>query len=309
MTEILITEYLDPWAVEELQRDFDVVYDPTLVDRPEALASLVPEVPALIVRNRTQLRGPMLDAARHLKVIGRLGVGLDNIDMAACAGRGISVFPATGANAVSVAEYVIAAALVASRNIWQASTYVLAGRWPRNQLMLGEVAGKRIGLVGFGDIARLVAVRANALGMSVAATGPRLTQEDPLCVQYGITAMPLDQLVAWSDILSLHAPLLPETRHLIDRAALARMKPGALLINTARGGLVDEAALVAALRGGHLGAAVLDVFEEEPLKPGSIFEGVPNLWLTPHVSGVTEQANRRVASITIASVRRALGKG
>lgn len=306
MYDIVITEFIDQWAVDDLKRDFKVHYDPKLVDRPDDIARIAADVPALIVRNRTQVRGKVLDAMKRLKIIGRLGVGLDNIDMEACAARRIQVFPATGANSVSVAEYVIAATLVALRNVWQANAAVLAGTWPRNDLMFHEVAGKRMGLIGFGGIAREVAKRARALDMDLVAYDPFLKPDDPAWRQYGVREVALETLLEESDVVSIHVPFMPETRHLIGAKALSRMKATAILINTARGGIIDETAMVAALKAGQLGGAVLDVFENEPLQAGSILEGVPNLLLTPHIAGVTLEANHRVSTVTVANVRKAL---
>jgi (S)-sulfolactate dehydrogenase len=307
MYDIVITEFIDQPAVDDLSRDFRVHYDKTLADRPDEIARLAADVPALIVRNRTQVRGTLLAGCTKLKAIGRLGVGLDNIDMDECARRGIRVYPATGANSVSVAEYVIAAMLVGMRNVWQANGAVLAGKWPRNDLMFGEVAGKRLGLIGFGGIGRAVAQRAMALDVELCAYDPAVKADDPAWKQYGVVRVDLDTLFRTSDIISLHVPLTPETRNLINADAMAKMKPTAFIINTARGGIVDEAALAAALKAKKLGGAALDVFDEEPLPKGSVLDGAPNLLLTPHVAGVTHEANARVSTVTAQNIRRALG--
>lgn len=307
MYDIVVTEFVDQWAVDDLARDYKVHYDPKLVDKPEEIAKLAAESPAIVVRNRTQVRGATLAAMKNLKVIGRLGVGLDNIDMDECAKRGIEVFPATGANTVSVAEYVIAGALVALRDVWKANADVLAGKWPRNDLMLAEAMGKRLGLVGFGGIARATAKRARALEMDLAAYDPMVKADDPAWKELGVTRIAtIDELLATSDVVSLHVPLTPQTRNLLDAKGLAKMKSTSIVINTARGGIIDEAALAAALKAGKLGGAVLDVFDQEPLKAGSVLEGVPRLWLTPHIAGVTAEGNVRVSSVTVANVRGAL---
>jgi (S)-sulfolactate dehydrogenase len=305
--DIIITEFMEEDAVADLRRDFRVHYDRTLAGKPQEIAALGADTPALIVRNATQVRGDLLAALKALKVVGRLGVGLDNIDTVECARRGIAVFPATGANTVSVAEYVIAAALVAVRDVWHANAGMLAGQWPRNALMLGEVSGKCMGLVGFGAIARAVATRAQALGMSIVAFDPLLGPDDPAWRAHGATQAPtLEALLAAADVISLHVPLLPTTRNLIDAAALGRMKRDAVVINTARGGIIDEPALADALKAGRIKAAVLDVYEQEPLKAGSCFVGVPGLYLTPHIAGVTAESNVRVSAVTVAAVRKAL---
>src|SRR5919202_5105759 len=291
-------------AVRDLARGRDVLYDADLVDRPEDLRAALAEARALVVRNRTQVRGALLDAAPRLRVVGRLGVGLDNIDVDACAARGVAVCPATGANDVSVAEYVIAAALILLRGAYFASAEAAAGAWPRNRLIGRAVSGKRLGLVGFGNIARETARRAAALGMSVAAHDPYVPAGSP--AWGGVARLGLDALLASADVLSLHVPLTPETRHLLDGAALARMKPDAVLVNAARGGVVDEAALAAALRAGRLAGAALDVFEAEPLgaERGARFAGLANVILTPHIAGVTAESNVRVSRVTAENVLR-----
>ncbi len=309
MAQIVITEFMDESAVEGLAGDYDVLFDPSLCERPEALAEAVREARALIVRNRTQVRPPLLDAARRLEAVGRLGVGLDNIDMEACRERGIAVFPATGANADTVAEYVIAAVLMLLRGAYHANAEVIAGQWPRERLIGREIGGRRLGLVGFGVIARATAGKARALGMEVAAHDPYVAPEDPEWRRLGVACRDLDALLGSSDAVSLHLPLTDETRHLIDADAIARMRPDAVLINAARGGIVDEAALVDALEAGKLGGAMLDVFENEPLTSGEIFAGVPNLILTPHIAGLTDEANHRVSQMTADNVRRALEGG
>ena len=306
MPDIVISEFMDEAAVRDLGPR-DVLYDPALVDRPEDLRAAMADARALIVRNRTQVRGALLDAAPRLKVVGRLGVGLDNIDVRACAARGVTVCPATGANDVSVAEYVIAAALILLRGAYFASPEVAAGAWPRNRLIGREIAGKRLGLVGFGGIARETAKRAAALGMNVAAYDPYVPGDSPAFA--GASRLDLDALLGSADVLSLHVPLTPETRHMIDAGALARMKPDAVLVNAARGGVVDEPALAAALRAGRLAGAALDVFETEPLGAdrGALFAGLANVILTPHVAGVTVESNVRVSRVTVENVLRHLG--
>ena len=294
---IVISEFMDERAVAQLQAVHDVLYDPALVDDPLRLLSECVSAEALIVRNRTQVRGELLAALRRCRVVGRLGVGLDNIDVAGCEAMGLPVVPATGANAASVAEYVITAALMLLRGAYAASDDVAAGRWPRMALSNGrELAGKTLGLVGCGAIGRLVAQKAEALGLQVLVS---LSRRVP-------GAIPLDELLARSDVVSLHVPLADETRGLLDAGRIATMKRGAVLINTARGGLVDEAALAAALRSSALGGAALDVFEHEPLPLAPHFQGCPNLLLTPHVAGVTVESNERVSFMIAEAVLKAL---
>jgi len=306
MPDIVISEFMDEATVAELASDYDVFYEPDLVDRPEDLKAALAGARALIVRNRTQVTEELLAAGDSLCVIGRLGVGLDNIDLPACEARGIPVCPAAGTNAVSVAEYVIAGILMLRRGAYHASDRVLAGDWPRIDFIGREVAGARLGLVGFGAIAREVAKRALALDMRIAAYDPYVDGCDPIWQARGVTPQALDPLLAESEVISLHVPLTEETRHLIDAPRLARTRPDALLINTARGGIVDTTALAEALEAGRLGGALLDVFEEEPLPSNSRLTKVPNLLLTPHIAGVTAESQVRISQATVANVRRHL---
>ena len=304
MPDIVITEFVDEAAVADLGADYDVTYDPSLVDRPQEIGALLADALALIVRNRTQVDATLLDAAPQLKVVGRLGVGLDNIDLEACERRGVAVCPATGAGTVSVAEYVIATLLVLLRGgTYRCTESVIAGEWPRTAVVGRDAAGKCLGLVGFGAIARAVAERARALNMTVAAYDPFVPSDD--IARQGVESRALTDLLASADVISLHVPLTVETRHLIDEASIATLKPGAIVINAARGGIIDELAVVDALRQGRLGGAALDVFEAEPLSAASAtrFADVPNLILTPHVAGITDEANRRTGVITVANVR------
>ncbi len=304
---IVVTEFMDEAALGGFDPAWDVQYDPSLVDDRDRLVAALEAAEAVIVRNRTRVDAGLLAAAPGLRAVGRLGVGLDNIDTEACAARGVAVLPATGANALGVAEYVIAAILVLVRSAYGATDAVRRGEWPRNALIGGEAAGRTLGLLGFGGIARMVATRARALGMPVAAFDPHLPADDPAWdgVRRCATA---EELFGLADALSVHVPLTAQTRGLVGEAAIARLPEGAVVINTARGGVVDEAALAAALRDGRLGGAALDVFEGEPLDAagGAVFDGIDNLILTPHIAGVTEEGNVRVSQVTVENVRRAL---
>jgi (S)-sulfolactate dehydrogenase len=308
MADIVISEFMDEAAIAEKLNGRDALYDPKLVDDPARLYAALKDARAIVVRNRTQVRGALLDAAPKLKVVGRLGVGLDNIDMDACKARGIDVFPATGANDIAVAEYVIATAMMLVRRAYLSSAEVAAGEWPRNALMGGEVYGRTLGLVGFGAIARLTAARAQALGMEVAAYDPYLAPDDSRWRD--VRNLPLHRLLAEADIVSLHTPLTKETRHMIGAAELGKMKKSAVIINAARGGVIDEEALASALKEKRIAGAALDVFEEEPLTAGmgAKFAGLPNVILTPHIAGVTEDSNIRVSHVTLENVLKALDR-
>jgi len=307
VARIVITEFMDERAVAQLRQRHEVLYEPKLVDDAARLHTEAATADVLIVRNRTQVRGELLAALGRCKVVGRLGVGLDNIDVPGCEQRGMQVIPATGANALSVAEYVVGTALLLLRGAYQSTADVAAGRWPRNALSNGrEIAGKTLGLVGFGSIGQLTARLAQALGMQVQAHDAMMAADYPAYAGSGVKALPLAELLATSDVLSLHVPLVDSTRGLLDAARLATMKRGAVLINTARGGIVDEQALAAALRSGHLGGAAIDVFGTEPLPAAPHFEGCPNLVLTPHIAGVSTESNERVSLLIAQKVLEAL---
>ena len=220
-------------------------------------------------------------------------------------GTGTRVLPATGTNDETVAEYVLGAVLAMLRNgAYHATASVLAGEWPRTRLLAGRDAkGLTLGLVGFGAIARQVATRAQAFGMRVLATDPFVAPGDPSWGALGVERRELAPLLPEANVLSIHVPMTPETRGMIDAAALARLPAGACVVNTARGGIIDEEALVAALKSGHLAGATIDVFESEPLAAASRFVGAPNLILSPHIAGITSDANLRASLLTADNVR------
>jgi (S)-sulfolactate dehydrogenase len=307
MARIVITEFMDERAVAQLRAAHDVLYDAKLVDDPTRLLHEARTARAFIVRNRTQVRGELLAALTACKVVGRLGVGLDNIDVSGCEARGLLVIPATGANALSVAEYVVCTAMLLLRSAYQHSTAVAEGAWPRAALSSGrEVGGKTLGLVGYGSIGQLTARLARGLGMQVAAFDALMDAEHPAFSDGWARCAGLHEVITTSDVVSLHVPLVDSTRGLFNAERLAAMKRGAVLINTARGGIVDEVALAAALKSGHLGGAAIDVFNEEPLPAAPHFVGCPNLVLTPHIAGVTAEANERVSSLIAQKVLEAL---
>ena len=304
---IVISEFMDERAVTVLASRFDVHYDKRLVERDAELRQALASADALIVRNRTQVTAALISTAPRLSIVGRLGVGLDNVDTHACAARGITVIPATGANAQAVAEYVIAAAMVLLRGVYGSTRAVVDGEWPRAALSNGrELSGKTLGLIGFGSIGRVTGRIARLLDMRVVGFDANLPTTSPVWADEATTGQRLDQLLAQADVVSLHVPLTPETRNLIDVANLAKMKPDAILINTARGGVVDEAAVANSLRAGKLGGAALDVFDHEPLAAGSPLAHCPNLLLTPHVAGVTRESNVRVSMLIAEKVAAAL---
>lgn len=290
---VVVSEFIAPEGVARLEGSVDLVADATLVGDRDRLLAAVVDADALIVRDRTQVDVALLDAAPRLRTVGRLGVGTDNLDLEAMEARGVRVHLATGANAVSVAEHVIGALLFLSRPSFRATERVIGGEWPRTELVGRELSGRTLGLLGFGATARAVAARAAALGMTIVASDPVVTDPGP-----GVTLLAPEELFAASDALSVHAPLLPSTRGMVGEAALAAMPAGGLLVDTSRGGVTDHDAVVAALRSGHLAGAALDVHPVEPVDAaaGSRYAGVPGLLLTPHLAGVTLESNVRIST-------------
>ena len=240
--------------------------------------------------------------------MGRLGVGLENIELSACAKRNIKVIPATGANAESVAEYVVGAAVALTRGFIPATTATFNGEWPRPRFSgYHEFLGKTIGIVGFGSIGRIVAKKAHAFGLRCVAYDPMLSGDSVELDGVSVPLLSLSELLSESDAITLHLPFLPDTKNLFNAATLDQIKEGACLINTARGGIVDEKALADRLRSGRLGGAAIDVFSTEPAKDLSHFAGIENLILTPHIAGVTQESNERVSQMIADEVNRFLG--
>jgi len=308
MSSILISEFITSQALETLRSKHSVVYEPELYKDRAALIAATQNMEALIVRNLTQVNEEVLAKAARLKVVGRLGVGLENIELPACAQRNIKVIPATGANAESVAEYVIGAAIALTRGFIPATISTLKGEWPRPRFSgYHEFLGKTIGIVGFGSIGRIVAKKANAFGLKCLAYDPVLSGNEVALEGFNVPLVSLKALLSQSDAVTLHLPFLPETKGLFNLDILSQMKAGACLINTARGGIVDEFALAESLRSGHLGGAALDVFSAEPAKDLSHLVGIENLILTPHIAGVTHESNERVSQMIADEVNLFLG--
>jgi len=303
---VVISEFMDEAAVDWLAERFEVIYQPDLHERPAELAQRLAGAQALIVRNRTQVDASLLPLSCSIRAVGRLGVGLENIDLALCRERGIEVIPAVGANAAAVAEYVVCTAMMLLRKAYLSSADVAAGAWPRAPLGAGrEASGKLLGLVGLGSVGRTTAALAQALGMRVQAYDPSLPADHEAWRTVG-RCQEIDELFRQSDVVSLHVPLTPGTRNLVDARRLALMPAGAVLINVARGGIVDEQALADALSAGRLAGAAIDVFVQEPLPSESVFHGIPNLVLTPHIAGVTTESNVRVSFAIAHAIERVL---
>ncbi|WP_413719352.1 hydroxyacid dehydrogenase [Silicimonas sp. MF1-12-2] len=308
MADVLISEFMDKGVAEGLIAEFDTHWDPDLWSKRDELKREIASAKAIVVRNGTRVDVDLLDAAPNLKVVARMGVGLDTIDVEACKARGIEVCPSIGANAVSVAEYVIATAMVLLRGpTYFATPDVVAGAWDRPKFAGStEIAGRVMGIVGFGSIGQVVGEKARGMGMEVIAYDAMMPDNHPAWEH--ARRVSLDDLVAEADVISLHCPKLPETIDLIDKRQFARMKPEAVLINSARGGIVNEADCAEALRSGQIAGAALDTLDVEPITPEvcALFQGIDNLILTPHVAGVTKESNRRIAEVAAANVRRVM---
>lgn len=294
---ILVSDPLSPEGLARLSAAPDAeVTAPGNLSRDALLAS-IGEYDALIVRSETKVDCEVLERAGRLKVIGRAGVGLDNVDLEAATARGVIVMNTPGANAVATCEHTFALMLALCRKIPQADASVRRGEWTRRRFLGVQLYRKTLGIVGLGRIGQQVALRAQAFGMDVLAYDPYINAD--LARELGVALVSLDELMARSDFITLHALLTPETHGLIGREALARVKPGARLINCARGELVDEAALVEALTSGRLVGAALDVYSVEPPARGgqatARLLALDNVVLTPHLGASTEEAQRDVS--------------
>lgn len=305
--DILIPEELATPALDTLKAKYSVVYEGGLWRHPDKLMLAVRDARALLVRNQTQVTSELLAAARNLAGVGRLGVGLDNIDLEAASKSGVVVIAPLEANATSVAELAMGLILALARKIPAADRSTKNGGWDRKGCMGIEVAGKTLALCGFGRIGKLVASRARAFGMRLLVFDPFLTRDS--AVLQGTDAelcSTLEEALRDADFVSVHAPLTSETKRLFNASRFAAMKRGSFFINTSRGGLVDESALLAALRNGHLAGAALDVREIEPPETRLGFEDLDCVILTPHVGAATAEAQTRTFETVAADIDRLL---
>ncbi len=294
MARILIAEPLADAGVEMLRARHQVDARQTMTR--EQLLAAVAEVDALVVRSATTVDAEVLEAGRNLKVVGRAGIGLDNVDVDTATRLGIVVVNAPQSNVISAAEHTIALILAQARNIPQADQALREGRWERSRFQGTELHGKTLGIVGLGRVGTLVAQRLLAFGMRLLAFDPFVSRER--AAQLGVELGSLSQVLTQADIVTVHLPKTPETVGLIGEAQLSAMKPGARLVNTARGGIVDEAALAKAVESGHLGGAALDVFAEEPTTESPLFH-LGSAVVTPHLGASTAEAQDK-AGVTIA---------
>jgi D-3-phosphoglycerate dehydrogenase len=302
---VVVADELPSAAFEQLARPgWDVV---ATFGRPrEALTQALARADALVVRSATRVTSDLIGQAPRLRVIARAGTGVDTIDVDAATERGILVINAPGANTVSVAELTMAFILALARRVPAADASMKAGQWEKKKFTGGEVQGRTLGLVGFGRIGQEVARRAQAFGMNVVAFDPYLSPEAMAAA--GATPVGLDALFAQSDVISLHAPASPETRHLVNRDRLARCRKGVFIVNTARGDLIDPAALIAAIQNGQVAGAALDVFEREP-PPDPTLQNLPEVIATPHIGASTREGQDRVGLETVDALADFLDRG
>lgn len=289
--KVLISDKMDPNAArifEERGCEVDVITDQT----PEQLAEIIGQYDGLAIRSSTTVTKEILDAATNLKVIGRAGIGVDNVDIPYASSKGVVVMNTPFGNSITTAEHAIAMIMALARQIPAANTRTQAGEWPKKDFMGIEVTGKTLGLIGAGNIGSIVASRAQGLKMKVIAYDPFLTEER--AIELGIEKVDLDTLLGRADFVSLHTPLTDQTRNILSRERLENAKPGIRIVNCARGGLIDEAALKDCLESGQVAAAALDVFESEPATDNPLF-GAPNFICTPHLGASTTEAQVNVA--------------
>lgn len=288
---VLIADSLSPAAVEIFrQRGVDADVKTGL--SKEELIAIIGDYDGLAVRSATKATPEVIVAAKSLKVIGRAGIGVDNINIPAATAAGIVVMNTPFGNSITTAEHAIAMMFALARQIPAADQSTQAGKWEKNRFMGVELYAKTLGLIGAGNIGSIVADRANGLKMRVIAYDPFLSPER--AVDIGVEKVELEDLLARADIITLHTPLTDKTRNILSAEALAKTRKGVMIVNCARGGLVDEAALRAALESGHVGGAAFDVFVEEPAKENVLF-GAPNFIATPHLGASTEEAQENVA--------------
>ena len=295
MKKILITEFMEQDSVDIIADAFDVTYDPSLYENIEELSSKIALVDAIIVRNKTQLNEALLENAGKLRFIGRLGVGLDNIDTNYCSDNSIFVQPATGMNADSVAEYVIGCSLSLLKNIPISHSGTAAGQWPRTSIDSRELRGKTLGLLGFGVIGKRVSRLAQVFGANIVACDPFVPSSD--AEKLNVSLVDQEELFELSDVISIHLPLTDETRDLINYSSFAKMMNRPIIINSSRGSIVNEKDLLRAYRESLISGFALDVYNSEPVKEEFYREvtSAMNCILTPHTSGVTVESNVRVS--------------
>ena len=295
MIKVLITEFMEQDSIDSITKLFDVTYNPSLHEDTEELSSQIALVDAVIVRNKTQLSKTLLVHAKNLSFVGRLGVGLDNIDTNYCSDNNIFVQLATGMNADSVSEYVISCALSLLKKIPISHSGTVSGQWPRISIEPRELGGKTLGLLGFGVIGKKVSRLAQVFGANVIAYDPFIPSSDS--EKLGVSLVSQEELFSFSDVISIHLPLTDETKDLINYSSFNKMKKTPIIINSSRGSIVNEKDLLKAYKENLIKGFALDVYNSEPVEEEFYKEitSSMNCILTPHTSGITVESNVRVS--------------
>ncbi len=299
MTKILITEFIDSQSLQNINKKFDVIYKKDAWQNKDFLEREIQKFDGMIVRNKTSLDKKILINASNLKFIGRLGVGLDNIDTEYCKKNNIIVQPATGMNSDSVAEYVVNSSLTLLKKTHIIKEQTLQGKWPRTSIVTKELKGKTLGLIGFGDISKKVLNLVNVFDVSCIAYDPFITLKQ--MEAENVKKVSFDEILNLADIISIHVPLNNETKYLFDRQAFIKMKKQPIIINSSRGGVINEKDLIDAYKNKYISGFALDVFENEPVNE-AFYNNITydmNCILTPHIAGVTAESNVRVSNFII----------
>ena len=299
MTKILITEFIDSQSLQNINKKFDVIYKKDAWQNKDFLEKEIQKFDGVIVRNKTSLDKNILINASNLKFIGRLGVGLDNIDTEYCKKNNIIVQPATGMNSDSVAEYVVNSSLTLLKKSQIINEQTLQGKWPRTSIVTKELKGKTLGLIGFGDISKKVLKLINVFDVACIAYDPFINSKQ--MEVDNIKKVSFDEILNLADIISIHVPLNNETKYLFDRQAFIKMKKQPIIINSSRGGIINEKDLIDAYRNKYISGFALDVFENEPINE-TFYKNISNdmnCILTPHIAGVTAESNVRVSNFII----------
>ena len=295
MINILITEFIDPEALKILSKDFNVIYKKDIWENSDYLIKEINKFEGIIVRNKTNLNQSILEKAVNLKYIGRLGVGLDNIDTEYCKKNNIFVQPATGMNADSVAEYVISSSLSLLKKTKLINAKTQSGQWPRTSITTNELKGKILGLIGFGDIAKKVLKLINAFEVTTISFDPFITSQE--MEEHNVKKVTFENILSLADIISIHVPLNNETKYLFDKKTFQKMNNKPIIINSSRGGIINETDILEAYKNNYISGFALDVYEHEPVN--KIFlkniTNDMNCILSPHIAGVTEESNTRVS--------------
>ena len=302
MIKILITEFINQNSIDNLKKKFEIKYDEKIYENKLKLENIIHNYEGLIVRNKTQVDSNVLEKAKKLKFIGRLGVGLDNIDTEFCKNKNIHVQPATGMNADSVAEYVVSSSMSLIKKIPMFHNGTIKGEWPRTTIRSAEINQKFLGIIGFGTIGKKVAKFCSKNGLKILAYDPYINEINDKEIDAKLTN--LNEIYEKSDIISIHLPLTDETKNMINKSSFSKMKNNPIIINTSRGSIINENDLIDAYHEKIISGFALDVFENEPIESKFYNKIVPgmNCILTPHISGVTTESNIRVSDFIVKKI-------